>query len=75
MEEKGGRQENGGLILSPLPLCIHLREYTKYNYSLSRETREALKRLTNEILNKTSVDFIAGQKDRTAKVFEFTVQY
>lgn len=40
MEEKGGRQEeNGGLILSPLPLCIHLREYTKYNYSLSRETR------------------------------------
>lgn len=40
MEEKGGRQEeNGGLILSPLPLCTHLREYTKYNYSLSRETR------------------------------------
>lgn len=56
MEEKGGRQENG-LILSLLPLCIHLYANTR-NIITACHARLVKVSLTGEILNKTSADFI-----------------
>lgn len=50
MEEKGGRQENG-LILSLLPLCIHLYANTR-NIITACHARLVKVSLTGEILNK-----------------------